>query len=139
MPPEGPRVAYAHAPRPRAWPRLGVEGILHIEHAKPAVEERPQNDVLGVPVIRPPQHRRRNREPEQPTKFELMINLKTAKTLDGDAGWLSPLLKSSGRSVPKLCPTQAHSGALQYTPAHDAVGTFCFDVKHLRTLPRTRV
>ena len=36
--------------------------------------------------------------------------------------------------VPKLCPTPAHSGAFQHTPAHDAVGTLLFKMKHFRTL-----
>lgn len=39
--------------------------------------------------------------------------------------------------VPKLCPTPAHSGAFQHTPAHAAVWNLSCHSKQLRTLTRT--
>jgi len=39
--------------------------------------------------------------------------------------------------VPKLCPTPAHSGAFEHTPAHEAVVNLVFHIKQLRTLTRT--
>jgi len=39
--------------------------------------------------------------------------------------------------VPKLCPTPAHSGSFQRTPAYEPVGSLLFRVKQLRALTKT--
>jgi hypothetical protein len=56
-----------------------------------------------------------------------------------DLGYVRRLTAARGGGfVPKLCLTRAHSGSLQRTPAHHAVGHFSFDSKHLRALTETK-
>lgn len=55
----------------------------------------------------------------------LGLTIPPSRLLRGDY-----LIESGPDFVPKLCPTQAHSGSFQHTPAYDAVGTSNYDAEN---------